>query len=120
MGRFPYEEGTANQKQAQGDEAARTGLRESPEMPRESYILSARCGQEGHQVLGQSDKPSLSASPAGEKQVRIDVQTRVLVKKHIVKSFCSKLQYRSTTRGTQQAVDACRVKDRELFVQSKK
>ena len=49
-------------------------------MPRESYILSARCGQEGHQVLGQSDKPSLSASPAGEKQGRIDVQTRVLVK----------------------------------------
>ena len=43
--------------------------------------MSARSGQEGHQVLGQSDKLSSSASPAGEKQVRIDVQTRVLVNK---------------------------------------
>ena len=83
MGKLPYEEGTPNQKQAQGHEADRTGLRESrPAMPRESYILSARCGQEGHQVLGQSDKLSSSASPAEEKQVRIDIQTRVLVKKN--------------------------------------
>ena len=81
MGKLPYEEGTANQKQAQGHEAGRTGLRERPEMPRESYILSARSGQEGHHILGQSDKPSLSACPAGEKQVGIDAQTRVLVNK---------------------------------------
>ena len=50
-------------------------------MPRESYILSARSGQGGHHVLGQSDKLSSSASPAEEKQVRIDAQTRVLVNK---------------------------------------
>ena len=36
---------------------------------------------ETHHVLRQSDKLSSSASPAEEKQVRIDVQTRVLVKK---------------------------------------
>ena len=50
-------------------------------MPRESYIFIARSGQEGHHILGQSDKPSLSACPAGEKQVGIDAQTRVLVNK---------------------------------------
>ena len=36
---------------------------------------------ETHHVLRQSDKLSSSASPAEEKQVRIDVQTRVLVNK---------------------------------------
>ena len=36
---------------------------------------------ETHHILGQSDKPSLSACPAGEKQVGIDAQTRVLVNK---------------------------------------
>ena len=81
MGRFPYEEGTANQKQAQGHEAGRTGLWASSVWLRASYIFIARSGQEGHHVLRQSDKPSLSACPAGEKQVRIDVQTRVLVNK---------------------------------------
>ena len=81
MGKLPYEEGTANQKQAQGHEADRTGLWASSVWLRASYILSARSGQEGHHVLRQSDKPSLSACPAGEKQVRIDAQTRVLVNK---------------------------------------
>ena len=81
MGKLPYEEGTANQKQSQGHEAGRTGPWASSVWLRASYILSARCGQEGHQVLGQSDKLSSSASPAEEKQVGIDAQTRVLVNK---------------------------------------
>ena len=81
MGKLPYEEGTANQKQAQGHEADRTGLWASSVWLRASYIFIARSGQEGHHVLRQSDKPSLSACSAGEKQVRIDAQTRVLVNK---------------------------------------
>ena len=81
MGKLPYEEGTANQKQAQGHEADRTGLWASSVWLRASCIFIARSGQEGHHVLRQSDKPSLSACPAGEKQVRIDAQTRVLVNK---------------------------------------
>ena len=36
---------------------------------------------ETHHVLRESDKLSSSACPAGEKQVRIDAQTRVLVNK---------------------------------------
>ena len=121
MGKLPYEEGTANQKQAQGHEAGRTGLRESPAMPRESYIFIARCGQEGHHVLGQSDKLSSSACPAGEKQVRIHDQTRVLVTKtHLEVSLFK------TTIPVDHARDAAGrrrmsgERSRELFVQSKK
>ena len=81
MGKLPYEEGTANQKQAQGHEADRTGLWASSVWLRASYIFIARSGQEGHHVLRESDKLSSSASPAEEKQVGIDAQTRVLVNK---------------------------------------
>ena len=73
MGKLPYEEGTPNQKQAQGHEAGRTGLRESPAMPRESYILSARCGQEGHHVLRESDEKVSWTGCSWRKQVTLSV-----------------------------------------------